>query len=79
MKEWHPIETAPTNRRILVYASGAQYVAWRQDDETDEWHEDGDEESDLNGFWCVTDNKLGPFALRGGSPSHWMPLPEPPK
>lgn len=35
--------------------------------------------SDWKGYWLVTDNKHGPYPLRGGHPTHWMPLPEPPK
>lgn len=78
MSEWFPISSAPFNESILVFAGGQQYVAWFQDDATDPWHEDGDPESDKNGSWCVTDNKLGPFALRGSRPTHWRPLPDPP-
>lgn len=75
---WQPIKTAPKNEPVIVFAGNQQFIAWLQDDETDVWH-DGEEESDFNGLWCVTDNKLGPFALRGTRPTHWMPLPEPPK
>ena len=77
--EWLPIESAPKNTPVLVFASNQMFVAWFQDDATDPYHEDGDFTPDFNGLWCVTDNKLGPFALRGGRPSHWMPLPESPK
>ena len=77
--KWEPICTAPKNTPVLVFASCQQFVAWFQDDETDPWHDEEDGESDFDGMWCVTDNKLGPYALRGGSPTHWMPLPEPPK
>jgi hypothetical protein len=76
---WMPIESAPKNEPILVYLNKQQFVAWFQDDKTDPWHCEGGEESELNGYWCVTDNKLGPFALRGGKPSHWTPLPPPPE
>ncbi|MGX9958564.1 DUF551 domain-containing protein [Xanthomonas euvesicatoria] len=79
MSEWNPIGTVPKNIPILVYAGNQQFVAWLQDDATDPDREEDDYESDLNGSWCVTDNKLGPFALRGSRPTHWMPLPEPPK
>lgn len=75
---WEPIETAPKNESVLVFASNSQFVAWLQDDATDPWFENGDSESMFNGLWCVTDNKLGPFALRGSRPTHWMPLPAPP-
>ena len=29
--------------------------------------------------WYVDDNKNGPYLLRGLSPTHWMPIPQPPK
>ena len=72
---WMPISEAPKNDPVLVFAGGQQFVSWLQDDATDPWHEEGDAESGLNGLWCVTDNKLGPFALRGSRPTHWQPLP----
>ena len=78
MSEWKEIATAPKNEPVLVFACNQQFVAWLQDDDTDPWHEVGEDPSDLNGMWCVTDNKLGPFALRGSRPTHWMPLPAPP-
>lgn len=76
--DWQPIATAPMNTPVLVYASNQQFVAWLQDDKTDPCREPDDPKSYLDGSWCVTDNKLGPFALRGKRPTHWMPLPEPP-
>lgn len=75
---WMPIESAPKNEPVLVSFNGQQFVAWLQDDATDPWHDEEEAPSDLNGLWCVTDNKLGPFALRGGKPTHWQPLPAPP-
>ena len=79
MSNWKPISTAPKNLSVLVHIGGQQFVAWLQDDETDEWHEEGEAESEFNGLWCVTDNKLGPFPLRGGRPDYWMALPDPPE
>lgn len=78
MSKWQPIETHPKNDPVLVYASGQQFVAWFQDDATDEWHEPGEAASDWDQMWLVTDNRNGPYPLRGGRPTHWMPLPEPP-
>ena len=78
MTTWQPISEAPKNEPVLVYAGNQQYVAWLQDDATDPWHDEGDERSTFDGLWCVTENKLGPFALRGSRPTHWMPLPAPP-
>lgn len=75
---WQPIETAPRNVPVLVLASGQQFVAWFQDDATDEMYDERFGGSDHNKSWCVTDNKHGPYALRGGRPTHWMPLPAAP-
>lgn len=62
---WQPIETAPKDgRAILVNAGGFSYSV--------EWSEEFD-------WWCVDDNKLGPFRLRGCAPTHWMPLPPAPE
>jgi hypothetical protein len=62
---WQSIETAPQDgTAILVYTEwGMAVVIWIGDDD---------------GWWYVNDNKHGPFALRGPSPTHWMPLPAKP-
>lgn len=78
MREWKPIESAPKNVDVLVFAHGRQYVALFVDDASNPWFEEGAGESDFNGLWTVDDNKHGPYALRGGRPTHWMPLPENP-
>lgn len=64
MSEWRPIETAPKDETtILVYRPGA-------DDNyilkigTDNW-----------GYWCNS----WAHSARHTQPTHWMPLPEPPK
>lgn len=59
MSEWQPIETAPTNERVLVYESfngsfDIHIVKW------------------FNGYW---ESNMGAQFY----PTHWMPLPEPPK
>ena len=63
--EWRDIETAPKDGTVVLLAGCRKPVAaaWLED-EIDYWH--------------VDDNKLGPFALRGPGPTHWMPLPKPP-
>ncbi len=63
--QWRPIETAPKDgAEILVFAAGSCYVVgWGAPDF--EW-------------WCVDDNKHGPYPLRGSAPTHWMPLPAAP-
>lgn len=65
LSQWMKIDNAPKDgTRILCFAVGFIYAV--------EWDE---EES----CWVVDDNKHGPFPLRGGRPSHWMPMPDPPK
>ncbi len=67
MSEWQPIETAPKDgTEILVFIDGNIFQA-HQDEQLD---------------WCM------PFAKAHGcgccgwnddKPTHWMPLPPPPK
>ena len=69
MSEWQPIETAPKDgRQFLAYAKGQMiprhFIAVAQ------WASaDPDFPQSVDGwFW--------PYAIR---PTHWKPLPEPPK
>ena len=69
---WQPIETAPTNTSILVYIPNTEhygpgiYRAIKVDMGTGvRWHT-----SALYGGWDID-------AIY--TPTHWMPLPEPPK
>lgn len=63
---WQPMETAPRDgTSVLVCTPRTMHVVY--------WIE-----KDIE-YWHVTDNKHGPFPLRGPSPTHWMPLPEPPE
>jgi uncharacterized protein DUF551 len=79
MSEWQPIETAPKDgTAILVY--GPELLR-----ETNgncavvRWDASGyaTEQSSIK-WWVVSDGKFGPYDLRGPSPTHWMPLPDPP-
>jgi hypothetical protein len=66
MSEWQPIETAPKTRRsILVYVpeNKCTYVVY--------WDEKHPSWSIFGGGWRSY--------LTSGGPSHWMPLPDPPK
>lgn len=74
--EWQPIETAPRDgTAILVYGQGllreldgnCAVVRW-----------DGLEHSSIK-WWQIHEGKHGPYDLRGPSPTHWQPLPDPPK
>ena len=61
---WRHIETAPKDGQAILVTDGRGCYCV-------EWNEEFD-------WWTVDDNKLGPFCLRGSSPTHWMPLPPPP-
>ena len=61
---WRPIETAPKDCQAILVTEGRFCHCV-------EWNEEFD-------WWAVDDNKLGPYRLRGSSPTHWMPLPPPP-
>jgi hypothetical protein len=64
---WQPIETAPKDGTVInVWAEDIRFPAVFWTDHDIEW-------------WHVTDGKHGPWPLRGPSPTHWMPLPDPPK
>lgn len=69
MMEWQPIDTAPKDgTRILVYdAFYAGRIAVCQFDSYFEWVERG------------ADYATEVWGLGEMSPTHWMPLPEPPK
>jgi len=63
---WRDIGTAPKDRPLLGYADGVMAVV--------EWHE----WQVGKGYWNLTET--GSFAEDGEwNPTHWMPLPEPPK
>ena len=86
MNEWQPIETAPKD--------GGEILGWREDCGillmrwtcvgeflSDKEIEDGDysEESIWEQDWFCADFVYG-LRLEGNEiPTHWMPLPEPPK
>ena len=69
MGEWQPIETAPKNGVRVLCADG-------DDVATAEW---------TNARWVVSptvwegDGEYGGLADLEFSPTHWMPLPEPPR
>ncbi len=63
--EWKPIGTAPHDgMEVLVFGNGSYAVAcWNGE----EWRDMGDI------GWA------GMYGDDGNQPTHWMPLPEPPK
>lgn len=86
--EWQPIETAPTDTPILgLFKGGAicagEYVfveGWGRDPskDTEDYYDYG--ESDWECFYLTNPNTGDPDTdLEFSEPTHWMPLPEPPK
>ena len=90
MTNWQPIETAPKDgTEILVLLNVATvdvvHIAWFNS--ADEWERSGqfcasqgETLDDYLGWWSytrgsVTQERLDDYR----SPTHWMPLPEPPK
>ena len=70
MTEWQPIETAPNVRgkHFLLFGDGANF-----------------RECTIVGYWWdITSKREGWVAVTSSGrievmPTHWMPLPEPPK
>ncbi len=82
--EWQPIETAPTD--------GTEVLVWRQDCGillarfmcaaeflTDDELEKMDEDDAWQDDWFCADFVSGSRLEGDEVPTHWMPLPEPPK
>lgn len=70
--EWQQIETAPRDgTRIILGSAGNEPVmgSWREYADGGGWSH-GDEESDV---------PYGPMDDPRWTPTHWMPLPEPPQ
>lgn len=66
---WQPISSAPRDgTEVMAYfnGGGAMKVSWVN------------YLNELSG-WCVTDNKMDYPVRHCDNPSHWMPLPKPPK
>jgi hypothetical protein len=70
MSEWQPIETAPTDKRILGYGivafevePGIATVRW----------------NDYHKAFLCNPNECSEYAPEECELTHWMPLPEPPK
>lgn len=66
MSEWQPIKTAPKREAVIIYADG---IVGEGD-----WKYYGEDE-DQGWWWANLDDEYGQRIY----PTHWMPLPEPPK
>lgn len=72
MMDWQPIETAPKDTWLLVCdIERIEFAVWRSHKltERDGYPVYSDDVSGMGGYECECDI----------SPTHWMPLPEPPK
>jgi hypothetical protein len=69
-RTWQPIETAPKATRVLVWLNGrvevAEYANPMEGTPKDAGH-----------WWWVPDDNE--FVTSDVHPTHWMPLPDPPK
>lgn len=76
MGEWQPIETAPKDGSKVLTARGdgdkcRAVISW--------WNEDK-YAKDPRPYWeCHEQRYLGVWWARTNPPTHWMPLPPPPK
>ena len=85
MNEWQPIETAPNNKLILAWMDGYEThsdVNWARYGYALMVMHDGEPAKDLLGL--AVERIMGKaswvdFQYRHLQPTHWMPLPEPPK
>jgi hypothetical protein len=85
LKEWQPIETAPTHKEVLVYRSDAGVMLgiltcladWliHEDDLSHDLTED---ELWENRWFAMGKSGAMPLKDDGGDPTHWMLLPEEP-
>jgi len=73
MPDWQPIDTAPRDGRCILLASANE--GWVMEGQWFDWRDSG---SDLFG-WTNPINYDDPVVGGELGPTHWMPLPEPPK
>lgn len=67
-RQWQPIETSPKDGTVidLWVPPRGRMTDYRYDNEY----------SDSGGMWCKYHSLV---AISDGRPTHWMPLPDPPK
>jgi hypothetical protein len=67
VSEWQPIETAPKDgTHVVLLVPGCRSVAV-----VGHWFDFGQVVHGVTGFWEASATQI--------APTHWMPLPEPPK
>ena len=91
-KDWQPIETAPQMRKVIVFYINAlgkrrtvmacYYKAHSlemDDDYTDVGEVDDGGQSFAPAGWYEEHDSDEPLMPLQAEPTHWMPLPDPPK
>ena len=73
--EWQPIETAPKDEVILLYRPDA--IKWAKV-APGKW-EPQEHYTRPSPYWEICLHIGGAYESRKWPPTHWMPLPEPPK
>ncbi len=75
MSKWQPIETVPKD--------GTDIMLWFPIDNgmcaIGYWIDDKYHRNPAANFYSANIAKLGLIKMRRSAPTHWMPLPEPPK
>lgn len=66
MSDWMPIETAPKDRDVWAFNGEQAAMRWLDFD-------------DIDGLWIWSDDTLCEIDPNPEQPTHWMPLPEPPR
>lgn len=70
--KWRPIETAPKDGTIILVYGYWDGELSEKDIEREVW------KAHFNlGTWCLDGSEF--YAVEIANPTHWMPLPEPPK
>lgn len=76
--DWQPIETAPKDGTEILVSRLYQTGKRKRIPEICYWHETIEEDKYDKKYWCVGGDYYG-IKWLAPNPTHWMPLPEPPK
>lgn len=81
MGEWQPIETAPKNgTEVFVYVPGESlYPTVASYKSGEYWKAEYGDEAYMEAGWYWSFGYPSDFHEEPVEPTHWMPLPEPPK
>ena len=75
--EWQPIETAPKDGSKILLFIPSNVSRWHVS--AGYWRDDAHARK-ASPFWCAeTSHLMGITWMRSHQPTHWMPLPAPPK